>query len=287
MRGLLQILINIILFPSICLGASFENGVLITSGTACDNDIQAVGNIEQRFSTGISDGVMGLSDDLSCEGSSSPFDGHDTLQNDLWAYYTMEDASGDDVLEAHDAAPNGSFNIIAGKNGNGLDFTAAYGEYLNVGYAGASLTEWTVSVWVYADSSVHGWDGNESFLSDQNQSNLLLSSYNSPADIRLYTYTTSLQQHSDSLVNDSWIHIVVSHDQTAGEYYVVQNGDWAGRLSGSGTTTHDLQLKYIGMSRFLGNNFENYMDEFAVWSRVLTQSEVEDLYNAGDGLFYY
>lgn len=54
----------------------------------------------------------------------------------------------------------------------------------------------------------------------------------------------------------------------------------------SGTITYDANFCVGGYSRGGGLSHRNFMDESAIWNRVLSQTEISMIYNNGNGLFY-
>lgn len=282
MRGLLQILISLILIPSVCIGASFEGGVIVTSGTICSSDVQAEGNKERRDTIGIEGGSCTLSVDASCEGGSSPFNGHATLTDDLWAYYSCDAADGDDSSENHDATPTGSpVSAPVTKNNGAVDFTTG-NAYLDIGSPGAALTAWSVAAWVYMPSG-RGWSGTTVFLSSTNYNSDYLAYFD--LNGKPGTYSSSFHTHGTSVGTDAWHHVVWSQDTDATKYYVVVDGDWAGRIAAN-AGYRNLLPNHLGSGNGGSGGVKCYGDEIGIWSRALTQTEVEDLYNSGSGLFY-
>ena len=87
------------------------------------------------------------------------------------------------------------------------------------------------------------------------------------------------------LANDNvnWNHVCINLDSVASNYRVYINGT----QQGSNTSYTD---KNIGGSIKIGNRFDSsggganmLLDEFAIWNRTLSDQEVSDLYNGGDG----
>jgi len=208
-----------------------------------------------------------------------PFDGHHSLVVDLWAYYSLDAPDGADSTGKHDAVPTGAPVSVPGKHNNAIDFTIA-NNYFDIGETGADAA-WSVSCWLYMPST-RGWAGTGVVLSS------VAHGYTSYVDTNgnpgMYVGGASpWQTHVTSLGTDAWKHVVYS--QTTGGFYVVIDGDWAGRLSGvaPGKTMGPDNLGADGNGF---NGLRCYGDEVGIWSRVLTQAEVEELYNAGAGLFY-
>jgi len=91
------------------------------------------------------------------------------------------------------------------------------------------------------------------------------------------TWTTSLDP-----ILDTWYHIVYVQD--SGTEYVYVNGT---------ELTHRTQTRYITPGYFyMGSvpsydrNFAGYLDEFAIWNKALSASEVATLYNNSSGYIY-
>jgi len=85
-----------------------------------------------------------------------------------------------------------------------------------------------------------------------------------------------------------WYHLVVTFSSGNCTFYVdgsdVTNDSTTSLTSCYTSSTADLMLGNNEAATTLG--FDGVMDEVGVWSRVLTSSEVTELYNAGTGLTY-
>lgn len=88
--------------------------------------------------------------------------------------------------------------------------------------------------------------------------------------------------------NGNWLHIVLTYDGTDTAKLYINNteqtissesGSWTGTLtSGVGA--------FLGNRESIDQGFRGNIDEVGVWSRILTSTEISDLYNDGDGLAY-
>jgi hypothetical protein len=89
---------------------------------------------------------------------------------------------------------------------------------------------------------------------------------------------------STNVLNNNWNMITMTWNGT--DYNIYVNGSYKGTKSKSGTISGS--SFHIGdlvssptNTQFLGN-----IDEFSIWNKVLSQSEVTELYNSGAGLTY-
>lgn len=91
---------------------------------------------------------------------------------------------------------------------------------------------------------------------------------------------------TDTYVGDNWYHLVAIYDATVGKKLYVN-----GVLKASNSSTGSLMTgtAALTMGRYAGANGYDYagrLDEVGFWKRVLTTTEVANLYNSGNGLFY-
>ena len=82
-----------------------------------------------------------------------------------------------------------------------------------------------------------------------------------------------------------WTHVVISSDDGNGKVYV------DGALIGNFTDKEGLSIDHLGY-RAIGYNsvlhyysFNGTMDDFSVWNRSLTLTEIQDIYNSGAGKY--
>ena len=109
-----------------------------------------------------------------------------------------------------------------------------------------------------------------------------------------YFYVTTTQDdiinagnHASGIVTDTlstgvWYHIVYMSSTSSSELYI--NGVSQG--TGSGQSEYSSGYCAIGNLRSQDDCVNGIIDEVGIWSRALTASEVEELYNSGAGLSY-
>lgn len=265
---------------------SFVNGKLISGDTPCSSDNRPKGSYEKSHTAGIVGGSSNLDADLSCQGGGGHFGGHTTLENDLAAYFTLESDASDITENKSAGTMFHTVSHVAGKHDNCASFpddgtTARYSWSPEMTFSGGDDGELSVSMWLYMPSSE--WTPFETKYilssSDDSHHQLLVTSQR-PA--------TAGTTHTDSMTFDAWHHLVVcwpGANFTVGGYIVI-DGDWAGRETfdnESALSISDFGATYWHVA---ADTYNGRIDEMGFWNRKLTESEVNDLYNSGSGLFY-
>lgn len=89
-----------------------------------------------------------------------------------------------------------------------------------------------------------------------------------------------------------WNHITLTYDKSVGNFTIWHNGtSYANsklRSADSPLTNMDTADWYIGTSGYSPHTrgSTSLMDEIGIWTRILTKSEIDDLYNDGAGISY-
>ena len=208
-------------------------------------------------------------------------------------------ANGNNATESISGSPmtvNGSVTYTTGKVGNAFTF-AAITDWLDFG-TDVSLTNLTVEMWLWVDASTYDqWYGQTYFFSvskgpdnggDWISSFLRLSDQKLSPDLN---WNGSSLNHifDPTWPHDQWFHIafVFSSDESINLYY---NGTNAGA-----TTFSALSSPFLNATNITINSLKNYVnyspsqgtrgiigkiDEFAIYHRVLSPSEILSIYNA-------
>ena len=225
-----------------------------------------------------------------------------TLLNNLYAVYKAEN-NANDSLGIYNGTAQGGLTYVPGKVGTAFNFngTNAYvqlGDVMDVG-----TSSWSYSMWFNAvDTS------SSKQLFTKTYANIGLgrirSAISSGKIIFAFSPETNaaneniIIQTNNSVLTNTWYHVVFILDRTNNlRIYLNGNlepvtttssvndltpypGDYNNNNPfriGAGTAADNTSLV---------NLFNGSIDEFNVWNRVLTPTEITELYNAGTGKFY-
>jgi len=224
------------------------------------------------------------------------------LKTDLLAYYKMEEASGN----LADATGNGYTATQqdnptyqqTGKIDYGISFDGT-NDYFLIQEAGAldlfgGASGASVSVWVNITESAgrklvfhDTWSGTSTRVRVEIDADEKIS-----VGARDTSGATQRVKLTDSAVaTGSFIHIVAVIDIANDDIIIYVDGS---PVASSGTTTFtetsfaadasmNTNLAALGDGT---NQFKGTLDEMAIWSRVISQTEVTEIYNSGNGLSY-
>jgi len=184
----------------------------------------------------------------------------------FWALADETDSSGN----GNTLTNTNSVAFVAGKIGNAAEFD--YTNHLSRAMSVDFSADFSVSLWCKpADVANYG-----------------VMIYGGAGGTFAINYTGSnsidINNAAAAFLNvaadpDLWHHIVATKDATDTKVW----------LNGTLATQGENQGNSSGSTIYLGNtegaqNYTGLLDAVGIWSRVLTDSEVADLYNAGDGL---
>ena len=211
---------------------------------------------------------------LFCEVES--FDYIDDLSENRVGYWNLDESSGVLASSLDDYVVGGTEGVI----GVAGDFRG--GDYIDIGRLSVG-TEMSISGWFYLESPAqdirrgiiskrnngHGWSINVGGVAgEQAQRRGRLAFLDGNNDVAI----------SDSIINTGeWYHFAVTSDGTTSNIYL--NGFLDGTGSGSWSDP-DSDIN-IGRGRPWDNRFfwDGLLDEIAIWDRVLTVQEIQDLAN--------
>ena len=234
------------------------------------------------------------------------------LKDDLVSYWKMDETSdGSEAITrvdshgSNDLTDNNTTKSGTGKINNCADMTLANDEYLSVADNSTLdfTTEMSISCWFNMDNAPSGeaicisakwtYDSTATFGIQVHQDNsddieiYIADRQDDPGDNKLSTTNASLSA-------DTWYHLVVVYNGAGADndakLKVYINGvekstSFIGSIPASLiNSTAPLNIGDWGGS--LDRKWDGLIDEFGIWGRVLTQAEITQLYNNGDGLSY-
>lgn len=225
---------------------------------------------------------------------------HSTLPTNLVSFWEFEEASGTRNDSTATAAHLTDVNTVAsatGIQGTGADFEDANtNERLTVSSASLRLTgDISINLWVNFETTGLMWLVDQKCESGKDYSTYALY-YDGAGSLKCRTTngtTTSLQDDSVSWTPSTatWYNLCWTRTSSSGDLKFYVNGSQqgttqAGYVGALSTGAFEFQL---GLYKDQVSNyraFDGIMDQVGVWSKVLTGTEITDLYNGGAGLPY-
>ncbi len=204
----------------------------------------------------------------------------------LISYWDFEENSGSiiDRLGINNGTNVGATNTT-GKIGDAYYFDGS-NDYIEIDDASALTTNWTVSLWVFPNS-LNNYMGAFAKIEDDRAGG---------EDFMLITHSTGEMGSGDgawafsstaSITTGTWYNLVWVYDKvnTRMSYYV--NGVSKGtdeNFNPSDTATYSFFMgSWVDVSAY---EFNGKMDEVGIWNRALNSTEIQNLYNGGNGLAY-
>jgi len=217
------------------------------------------------------------------------------LTTNLVSYWKLDESSGNaaDSVGGNTLTNTNSVPFVSGKINNGADLEAGSSQFFTItdaAQSGLDLdTDFSFSGWVKFESMPAS--GGEMVLMGKRAggNGYTLSLYNNAG---AFSWTATIQAGSVEMSTTApstgvFHHIVYTYVKSTGAIKVYVDGVL--NTSGTGGTT----LAGSTSDFFLGVEaggtvcfMDGVMDEVGIWSRVLTSSEVQELYNSNSGLAY-
>lgn len=209
-----------------------------------------------------------------------------SLLTDLLAYWQLDETSGTrfDAHASYDAAETGTVGSLTGIINNGADFPKSNSSYLEVasGFLGAvgSANTFSLSFWVKPDTYT-------SFpaLIDSATRQLSLFLDSATSAYLLIGNNPAYFTHTGNISTGAWHHVVVTWNGGTNAYEMWVDGVSV-KTGTVGSSIGTEALVFGANPSSGGSAWDGGLDEFGVWTRVLTITEVGDLYNSGAGLAY-
>ena len=207
-----------------------------------------------------------------------------TLTTGLLGYWKMEDAT--EFYNGYSVTNNGSVTFVSGKVNNASSHTAASQQYLSTTNTGIdTYTNFSVAFWLkkpsYAANMVllgkAATNKDSFFIQWLSSANMRIqisangTSFPTPVDV------------SDSLSVDTWYHIVITYQGSNGATnYYRNNTSIGGGTAPTGVHNDTSPLEFGALTEF-AEYFTGNLDEIGFWNKILSATEIADLYNGGSG----
>lgn len=221
----------------------------------------------------------------------------DILTTDLVSYWELEEASGTrtDSHAGNDLTDNNTVGSDTGKQGDGADFESSNSEFLDIAdgtQSGLNITgDLSLALWYKFETVQNTGFVGRYYTSGNNRS--FLFAYSSGLVAYLSSNGSSATNKSVSWTpsTGTWYHLAMTYDASAGSVKFYVNGSQQGATqTGFPTSLYDgsadFQLGGFNAQSTPSWTPDGVMDEVGVWSRVLSDESIGDLYNSGTGIPY-
>ena len=219
------------------------------------------------------------------------------LRSGFELYYRFERTSGNviDEIQNNDGTNNGAARGVTGIKGNAFDFEASDPDIVYAALT-SSYANFTFSCWI----NLEGWGVTAGGLGR------ILSKNNGAFEKFLYVndngylafgqgFTTQFGQWRtppSAISLTGWFHVVVTYDNTSTTndpvIYINNTSQTITELdTPSGTASTNTNQYTIGNREVdEARGFDGEIDEVLIYNRILTQLEVNQHCNSGNGLLY-
>lgn len=227
----------------------------------------------------------GVPDGIDSNGKLKQGYQHGSVTRGLVAYYPMEKGNGEVLLDGaqgHHAQINGatwSSNSKVGENClsfNGTDNKADFGplSHLSNGY--------TVTFWMNGENFGDG--DNDDALSLTSNNAIIFREYgdNSFNLIQIRSSDGGTSEVSYSVSSNTWYFVTGVWDGSQIRLYI--NGDKKGSKSADSLDQVGRKQNSIGAAYTGTNYFDGKIDDVRIYNRVLSEPEIQALYNSGNGI---
>ncbi len=224
-----------------------------------------------------------------------------TLSNALVSYYKLDESSGVayDATSTNHLTNNNAATFVSGKINNGADLELSSTQSFSItdgSQSGFDITsDFSVSAWVKFETitdmqlvSKYNPSGNQRayhlYFQNEGGGALTLRFENSENGITSSDHGSS----SFSPSTGTWYHLVASFNAASHTTTFYKDGVAIGSdSSGTRTSIYNSSASFlIGGRADVGGTFDGVIDEVGIFSRPLTQGDVNALYNSGSGFAY-
>lgn len=207
--------------------------------------------------------------------------GVNTFMTNLAGYFRMDNSTMKEEISGATPTSDSSVNV-SGKLLSGRDYETSssldtrYGDILDIDGG-----NYTWGAWVKPESFVNGFIIGK----DQSGGRSWAFGISSAGRIMLQPAGTSGGSSNTTMSAGTWYLVVATFDEDTDEVKYYLNGEESGTGSSTGAITGSSTPVYLGDRSYGGDaEFDGIIDEVFVYDgRILTQDEIKELYNDGDG----
>lgn len=227
---------------------------------------------------------------------------HTTLKNQLLHCWEFSESSGSILYDLHGTG-NGSVYYASLQNSglinNSYHFDGTFA-YVDLGTLSIDCTQsFTIAAWIKPDDYItsqwvynHILSNNSAYQYDY-VALRIYPRYNKDMgqfyirDISGNMKMTRITQFSDYI--GQWVLLVGTFNPISSVSQILYNNAIVGEtnsLTYSGSTKNNFYVAWCPNAAGGDKKFKGFIDQIAMWQRVLSSDEIQALYNAGNGLAY-
>ncbi len=219
------------------------------------------------------------------------FEKEDTAS--IVAKYNFDSVNGNKVLDAsgngNDATLIGGTKLVTGKSGSAVELNGDDGYVQLPDGIVKNLSDFTIITWVYMESS-QGYQRIFDFGNDT-ATNMFLTSSGGNAGAKGLAFCITNGgsgkeekiQKGTELESGKWVHVAISVSGNTGTLY--ENGKKVGENSSMTLNPSKLGVttkNYIGKSQYGDPNFHGQIDDFCIYKRALSGTEIAGMVDLSD-----
>jgi hypothetical protein len=223
---------------------------------------------------------------------------YQALRSGLVAYWPLNEtaASGDVTAKdesgkGYDLTSNNSVLSATGKIGNARDFVATNSEFLSIA-SNADMQfgnkDWTLTCWIYP--GIFAGQIVAKDMSGGREIEIRTTTANSNS-LQVFVYASGNTSGTNTVLSnltvDTWYFFAVRSVVSTGVITVRGNASTSTINRPVGQTWNSTNTALnIGRRAFVGASdyFTGRIDEVAKWDRALSNAELDELYNSGNGI---
>jgi PKD repeat protein len=197
-----------------------------------------------------------------------------TNDGSLLLYLSMDDHVTDLSGQGHIARWSGAPRYVAGKRGKAVELLGESNPHIVVDHAAdlGGMNQFSISLWA-----------KKTVPDESNRIFAKASAYS--VELTAAGFLSRLGKNNDPSVasgtnNTDWHHYVVTYDGTGGIAKIYLDKSNVATAPNSGPVSTQSQPLYIG--HYFGDTFRGLVDEVRLYRTVLTQAEIDALFDQGD-----